>query len=549
MGNAPSSPSTPVATGTLGERPLSHLLVYARNKRLTGRLMLQTPDGAGGAIALWRGRIAASRTLPATEHFGAVACAMGLAEGAVADAAYREAVAMKRLHGEILVEQGKLTSAQRDAILVEQNCRKVHRLLSLPPSTVFAFYETAASASEPAAAVDPVAPLWRAIRDGALDAEARAVVTSMATGAIRVVNEAPVARASFSSDEHRLCEMLAGRAMTLGQLASAFPLLSPDHLQRMVYLLVLVKAAEPAAATEATVMRRGGSMDADAIAEVLKASRRPPALTGEASSFPSGPPLTSVLRNSSAPGHPSAPPPRRRSDSGTQPATTTDASPGQLGAAAIALRAATVDDESPFETLGLPANAAAEAARGAYFRLVKTWHPDRLPPELAAVRDDVGKIFNQMTQAHHTLTDQDARSAFLAAREARAVAMQRPRAVAIRLIETALSKKDFEFAADESRKLATENPRDAEALALVVWSTSAAGDGTEASVRAALAALDHAIRDDAQCARAFHYRAMLHKRLGDAASAHRDFARAVALDPKHVDATRELRIYEMRAKR
>lgn len=237
------------------------------------------------------------------------------------------------------------------------------------------------------------------------------------------------------------------------------------------------------------------------------------------------------------------------SGSGTQAAVMRPPSPADLGAEAITKRAETVQDEDPFDTLGVAANAPADAARAAYFQLVKSWHPDRLPAALAPVRDDVGKIFSQMTKAHQTLTDVEARKEFIAAKEARAAALHRPRGVTIRLIETALSKKDFAFAAEESRKLAAENAQDAEALALVAWSMSAAGEGTEQSVRAALSALDHAIRSDAQCARAFHYRAMLHKRQGGGANAHRDFARAVALDPKNVDATRELRIYEMRMKK
>lgn len=559
MGNASGGVATPVATGTLAERPLSHLLIYARNKRLTGRLMLQAHDGLGGAIALWRGRIAASRTWPATTYFGDLACEMGLVNAAIADAAYQGAVETKRLHGEILIEHGRLSAEQRDTVLVEQNCRKVHHLLGLAPTTTFAFYETTPSAAEPAGAIDAVTPLWRAIRDGAFAHEAAVVLGALVTGGVRVVNEAPVARAGFSADEHRLCEILAARAMTLGQVHAAFANIRPERIDRLVYLLLLTKAAETAVVAEATVLRRGGSMDADTLAEALKASRRPPPAAGAS---PSSPPVTSILRNSIAPSIPDRPSGRPAGVSGTQRAISTSskpsataasdrpaATPAQLGAEAITSRAAAVEDESPFDTLGVPANAPADAARAAYFQLVKTWHPDRLPAELTAVRDDVGKIFSQMTKAHQTLTDVEARRAYVAAQEARAAAMHRPRAVAIRLIETALAKKDFDFAADESRKLAAANAQDAEALALVVWSTSSAGEGAEASARAALTALDHAIRSDADCARAFHYRAMLHKRLGNAAFAHRDFARAVALDPKNVDATRELRIYEMRMKR
>jgi hypothetical protein len=42
---------------------------------------------------------------------------------------------------------------------------------------------------------------------------------------------------------------------------------------------------------------------------------------------------------------------------------------------------------------------------------------------------------------------------------------------------------------------------------------------------------------------------MIHKRLGNPPSAIRDFARAVQLNPKHVAAERELRIFAMRVRK
>lgn len=44
-------------------------------------------------------------------------------------------------------------------------------------------------------------------------------------------------------------------------------------------------------------------------------------------------------------------------------------------------------------------------------------------------------------------------------------------------------------------------------------------------------------------------RGMIHKRLGNSAGAFRDFSRAVQLEPKHLDAQREIRIFEMRARK
>jgi hypothetical protein len=545
MGDA-TSPARPTAEGTLAMRPLSHLLVYVRSKRLTGRLTLRAPDGAAGAIALWRGQIAAARTLPPTAYFGAVASAMGLVDETTSAATQREAVEKKKLHGEILVAHGKLTGAQRDAVLAEQTCRKVHHLFPLPPATVFSFYEERATANEPVFMLDPVAPLWRGIRDGTSTDDPSAVLATVAKGAIRLVNEAPIARAGLSAEERAICEALAGRPMTFAQMHAAFRETTPEHLDRLVYLLILTKSAEPVSpgSEPPPVRRRTGSLDADAIAEALKGSRRPPVTPSSASN------AAVVIPPAPARSFVTPPPARLSAPAPAAPpaAPAGRVTPSELGAAGIALRAETVEDEDPFVTLGLPANAAAEAARSAYFHLVKTWHPDRLPSELASVRNEVGKIFTQMTNAHRVLTDDTERRAFIAARDARAAALHRPRGVVVRLIDTAISKKDFSFAADEARKLIATDRNDAEAHALLAWIATSAGEGAEPSLRAALVALDRVVGGDSQCVRAFHYRGLLHKRLGNTAAAHRDFARAVKLDPSHVDATRELRIFEMRMK-
>jgi hypothetical protein len=93
MGDESNTAPTPTAQGTLEARPLSHLLVYLRTKRLTGRLMLRAVDGRGGAIAVWRGQATAARTAPPMGFFGSVAAEMGLVEPATAETTLREAAA------------------------------------------------------------------------------------------------------------------------------------------------------------------------------------------------------------------------------------------------------------------------------------------------------------------------------------------------------------------------------------------------------------------------------------------------------------------------
>jgi curved DNA-binding protein CbpA len=229
-------------------------------------------------------------------------------------------------------------------------------------------------------------------------------------------------------------------------------------------------------------------------------------------------------------------------------------SPADLGAVGIAHRAATIEHEDPFTALGIPDGASEEAARAAYFRLSKLWHPDRLPGDLAPFLMEVEKIFEHMTRAHRTLTDPDARRDYLAtgtagAARGSAPAAARPRAELIREIDQALAKREFHAAEATCRQLLSADADDCEAQALAAWASTLAGEASEETLRAALPILDKAVNGDRQCERAHYYRGIVHKRLGANAAAFRDFTRVVSLNPKHVDAQREIRIFEMRARK
>ena len=68
------------------------------------------------------------------------------------------------------------------------------------------------------------------------------------TAPLRVVNEAPFARAGFSPPEKAVAEALASRPMSIAQLRTVFPSVSPDAIDRLLYLLLLTKCVEPAPA-------------------------------------------------------------------------------------------------------------------------------------------------------------------------------------------------------------------------------------------------------------------------------------------------------------
>jgi hypothetical protein len=68
-------------------------------------------------------------------------------------------------------------------------------------------------------------------------------------------------------------------------------------------------------------------------------------------------------------------------------------------------------------------------------------------------------------------------------------------------------------------------------------------------VRPLIQKLDRIIGDDPHCEEALFWRATLMKRIGNEDGATRDFRRVVALNPRHIDAAREVRLAEMRKKK
>ena len=63
--------------------------------------------------------------------------------------------------------------------------------------------------------------------------------------------------------------------------------------------------------------------------------------------------------------------------------------------------------------LGVSREATKAEIQGAFFALAKVWHPDRLPPALAEVRDSCSTVFAHLSEAHQTLTDTDRRQKYV----------------------------------------------------------------------------------------------------------------------------------------
>jgi hypothetical protein len=378
-GSRAAAPNVSHATGTFADLPFAHALVYVRAKRLSGVLDVRAPGQRHAWIVFWRGQVVSVTTTPTVARFGAVVYELGLVDGDKLDATAETSARERRPQADILVERGIITPSQYRQVLEEQMRRRVHHVFTFPRSTVFMFREGRTSATEPAVAIDVLAPVWRGIKDFPPDDRVREVLDAVGDRPLEIVSESALERAELSGAEARACSALAERPQTIAELR-ATSTLPPERIDLVAYLLVIARCAEP----------RGRGRTAAASAALWPAVAAPSAADREA-------PLRSGETRIGAD--------RAAHAAGVTPPAARVRGPADLGVEGVKKRAAQIDDESPFEALGIPDDATVEAARAAFFRLSRVWHPDRLPPELEPVRAEVARIFRHMSDAHRLLTD------------------------------------------------------------------------------------------------------------------------------------------------
>lgn len=224
--------------------------------------------------------------------------------------------------------------------------------------------------------------------------------------------------------------------------------------------------------------------------------------------------------------------------------------------AKILERADKISSQDYFQMLGLPRDATSDQVQTAFFGLAKVWHPDRLPPALIDVKDACTKVFSHLTEAHSTLMDESKRQEYMMLlKEGGATPADQAKIQAILEAATEFQKAEI---------LLKRNPSDPQAYEIVKRCVSL--DSGQADYLATLAwldaqkpewlsrektfekisVLDRCIQMTPNCARAYFYRGMLYKRSDEPNKALKDFKKAAELNPRNLDAMREVRLHHMR---
>ena len=643
----PPAQPQPTAQGSFAKTPFPHLLVYALERGLSGTFELQVGAASVATILVIQGVPAKVRTSGGVHYLGDVMQELGMVSAEAVRASQQRMAESPRLQGQILVELGAIDEARLDVGLRAQLERKLDHLFTLPPETVFSYFDGVDSLQRfggPPTPIDPLPALWRGVRQVPAWEHVDATLRRVGSAAVRIVANAQLGRFQFTRVEEAALELLAQRPMRVSDLTNS-KIIGPTVAQLLVYVLVITKQVDlveapslrppavagpppdPSAPSPPSSTGRFPAVHAgppgQAFARVqLQAKPIPRAAlvveearvarsaydgriaspTPQAIPLPDGsgpssiippaplaPVISGMTRAAEEPGlagldigsmisttiESSMPPPMYAPEGATPstvpppvahkstpPRTISQQMAAPLTSEQFGLkqkileRAAQISGQDYFQMLGLERDATAEMVQKAFFTLAKVWHPDRLPPALVDVKDACSKVFTHLTEAQATLLDSERKAQYMTLlKDGGATPDDQAKIHAIleaamefQKAEILLKRNDTSQAFELAKKAHALDPEQADYLAMVTWLDAQRPEwiGREKTLEK-IAVLDRCIKLSVNSERAYFWRGMLYKRIDETSKALKDFKKASELNPRNLDAMREVRLHNIRS--
>jgi tetratricopeptide (TPR) repeat protein len=526
------------ANGTLAKTPLLHLLLYVHDRKLSGTIEFLTPDKGGtAAVRFLGGEPAKVRTSAPVAYLGTVLCELGFLSQEELSRSLVELQAAKAtgraLHGQLLLEKRVIDRGKLDAGIRVQVSRKLEHIASMPPATAYGFYDgfdgLRGWGMDAEQGFDPMPMLWRVLRGSPPMDHVAAGLARMGSVPLKLGKTADLGRFGLGERERAAIDILRTHPMSVAELPSASGVAEED-IRLLLYLMLVTKQIE---------IRRPG----EAISSVSAASPKVlPSGDIDAGAAPRRSSRSSFAAAARPPLAVAPPPPTLAPE---------------LAARwnEIAERAATIERADYFMMLDIARDATKDGVEAAFLELARKWHPDRLPPELAPVRDACSRVFARMSEARSTLADDEKRVRYMglladgsgSPESQDAVAKVIEAATDFQKAEVCFKRNDFAQAETWCRKAVAADPTQAGYHALLAWLIALKPENQSPEKTAeCIKMLDRAIKLNDKSEHARYWRGMLYKRLGRNDAALKDFRLVAEVNPRNIDAAREVRLHQMR---
>jgi curved DNA-binding protein CbpA len=519
--------AAPTAQGSLEATPLGHLLVYCLDRTLTGTLVLEETNGKRHAIYFDGGGPSKAKIDAPVLFLGRVLVEQRAITEEIYDRTLGQATEHGLLHGRVLLEHGHIDEHALREGLREQLSRQVLWMFGLPADTVFGYYDRLNFLEHwggEGVRAKPLALIWRGVREYVHAGHMAEVLERFGDQPILLHIDAPIRRFRFDRHEQSIIDVLRAKPQPLSELL-ARGLADPAYVRRLLYAMLITRQLESGIP----------GVEPIGVDEAASSSRMPVA--------PAVPLPPNTSRHPSPVGTPRSPTP--------VPAAKPIESPEQAAFKAEIRERAAHGGADYYELLGVTADAPPALIQAAFFQLAKKWHPDRLGPDFADVRELANKVFARMSEAHQILSDPSRRKEYDelhksgagGAEEQEQVQRVLRAATAFQKAEVLLKRNNTPAALEEARKALELDPSQADYIALLAWLDAMQ---LNANLDEILARIEKAQRLEPNNTRIRWYRGSILKRMGKSGKAIGDFRFIVENDPRHLDAQREIRLYEMR---
>ena len=474
----------------------------------------------------------------------------------------------------MLIEQGLLTPEQLRSALAVQHRENLIRLLALGEGT----YEWRGWEPPPPWAVevtiDPVACMVDALEADTQRPRRAKVLQWLGDHPVRLSVDWPElqGRAALTEADRRAASLLAS-PRNVRQFVSASGL-PPKRAEALLATLLLTGGAEPTA----SVPKGASARDDDALeVQPLEETRARPTPRAQAvleqAAVDDAPleldrdedaeerahamrrrMLKQGMRNLGI-----APQPERGQAARQTPAVrqtpihnapaTDDIDPQtQAFVDEVRRRVAALNGQNAYDRLGVSSNASQEQIKQAYLAAAKRYHPDRAAatPGLGGLLPELQALFGALKEAHDQIATPAVRTQYdQQLRHGSTGKLRKDEAtLELKMGEVLLKKRDFAGALAKLRR-SVDLDANADALAALAWAIASDPKATADGKEEAMSLINRALRAPGATARTYYVAGVLWRGKDPSAAADA-FRKVLELDPRHADASLELRVLESR---
>ncbi len=555
----------PTTEGTFRKTPLPNVLLYVRDKRLSGSMIVHIPttvpavEVSGESTLVFEGGALVGIALPKETHSVAWVLreldlitdeALLAAQKAHTDSGADEMATLLRMRA--------VTPTSLDKGLREYNRRRVLDLFGFPDGH-YAYYGQVDLLEGHGAlrAPEDVLPIvWRGLLKAPPEpAAVQGVLDRIGDRLVRLKAQHEFDRFEFGADTGLAASQLRSGPAGIAQLEGLAD--TPTTARSMLYLLALTKQIEAVAQSPNGEVGRASSPSVVPAPPSAPGASLSPGMGSQLDKMrpspkgPQTPPPARVLTPSEAAPPLATPEPAAVAP---PPAPTPDPATGERleKSRQEALRhLKRMEAFTYFEMFDLGPKSTPDDVRGVFTKVAAAWHPDRAPaPALVPVYTEIFALYNV---AFSTLTDPKAREEYEGSLPGGGGTVNAQREVKTVLdsvqdlhrAEIAIKRKSYDEAEPLLRKVLQITPD--ELMANLLMAQLLMETRPQESLDTVQPMLQRVIKATDRNDKAHYLMGVVLKHRGDR-RAQGYFRQALDFNPQNRDAQRELRIADMRAK-